>query len=66
MSSQDDPGIHPSVIYAFVKCGFMVTEANAHLMSDDMLDEWDDAIAEGMTVLGVWDDDGQQQLDLDG
>jgi len=32
--------------YAFQKCGFMLTEANMHLMTEEQIDEWEDALDE--------------------
>lgn len=37
-------GTHPAMIHAVDECGFILTEANAHLFTDDDLNEWEDAI----------------------
>lgn len=39
-------GIDPAIIYAFEKTGRLVTEDNQHLLSDDDIVEWDEAIEE--------------------
>jgi hypothetical protein len=39
-------GIDPAIIYAFVKTGLLVTEANEHLISDVDRAEWDAAVLE--------------------
>jgi hypothetical protein len=41
-----EAGIDPAIIYATEKTGRLVTEANQHLLSDMVLDEWSAAIEE--------------------
>jgi integrase len=38
--------IHPSLIYAFRKTGFILTEENKDLMPDNQVEEWNEAIEE--------------------
>lgn len=39
-------GLDPSLIYAYEKTGLLLTEQNQHLLSDQDLQEWQDAIDE--------------------
>jgi hypothetical protein len=39
-------GIDPALIYAYKKTGRIVTEENKRLLSEEELDEWNDAIDE--------------------
>jgi hypothetical protein len=39
-------GVRPAMAYAMRKTGRIVTQANHHLLSDDELQEWEDAVAE--------------------
>lgn len=36
--------VHPAHIYAFEKCGFLLTEANLHLFDQEDIDQWEAAI----------------------
>lgn len=44
MAGQDEPGLHPAHIYAFERCGFIVTEATKHLFDLDDLLAWNRAV----------------------
>lgn len=37
-------GIDPAIIYAFTETGLLVSEENQHLLTDQQLDQWEDAI----------------------
>jgi hypothetical protein len=39
-------GVDPSIIYAYHRTGFLVSEENLHLLSPDELEEWKAAIEE--------------------
>ena len=39
-------GIDPAIIYAFEKTGWLLTEANEHLISDKDRAEWEEAVLE--------------------
>jgi hypothetical protein len=43
--------IPPELIYAMKKTGRMVTEANRHLLTDEELQEWQDAINEYFALI---------------
>lgn len=43
-------GISPDYVYACKKTGRIVTESNYHLLSDDELKEWDDAVLESESI----------------
>jgi hypothetical protein len=45
-------GIHPAFIHAFRRCGFLLTEANAHTFSDKDVQRWNAAVAEGERIYG--------------
>jgi hypothetical protein len=36
--------LHPAYAHAVRVCGFMVTEMNQHLMTAEMIDEWEAAL----------------------
>jgi len=38
--------VHPAFLYAFERCGFLVTEANLHLMTDEQVEQWEAAVDE--------------------
>jgi hypothetical protein len=38
--------MHPAYIYAFQKCGFLLTKENMHLFSDEDIQAWEDALDE--------------------
>jgi integrase len=44
-------GIRPELIYAMKKTDRMVTEANKHLLTDEELQVWQDAIDEYLTLV---------------
>ena len=46
LSAASRAGIRPELIYAMKKTDRMVTEANQHLLTDQELQEWQDAIDE--------------------
>ncbi|MCE9561285.1 MAG: hypothetical protein K8U57_04455 [Planctomycetes bacterium] len=46
-------GIAPDIIYAFEKTGRLVTAMNQHLLSEEDLQEWDDAIDEWEEMYGA-------------
>lgn len=48
-------GIHPAYIYAFRRCGFLLTEANAHTFSDEDVRRWNEAVADGERIHGPVD-----------
>ena len=39
-------GVHPSIIHAYHRTGFLVSEENLHLLSPDEIEEWKAAIEE--------------------
>jgi hypothetical protein len=49
VSAEDEPTtheglIHPALIAAYERCGFLLTEMNMHLMTPDQIAEWEAAI----------------------
>ena len=39
-------GVDPAVVYAYNKTGLLVSEDNIHLLSDEDLEEWNQAVEE--------------------
>src|SRR5664280_1179017 len=50
LSSAGQAGIRPELIYAMRKTGRIVTESNQHLLTDEDLQEWQDAIEEYLAL----------------
>ena len=46
VTSMKQAGLHPAVIYAFEKTGYVVTAENQHLIPDKDLEAWKAAVAE--------------------
>ena len=46
-AAADAVGLNPVISYAFKKTGLLVTEENQHLLSEEDLEEWQQAIEEG-------------------
>ena len=44
-------GVRPELIYAMKKTGRIVTESNQHLLTDEELQEWQDAIEEYLALV---------------
>lgn len=42
-------GIHPALIAAFETCGFLVTDENLHLLTEQQVDQWEAAIDQWFT-----------------
>ena len=52
----DEPRrVHPAFVHAFREVGFLVTEENAHTFSDEEVEAWNDAVAEGERRYGPID-----------
>ena len=50
-SAAGKAGVRPELIYAMRKTGRVVTEANQHLLTDEELQEWQDAIEEYLALV---------------
>jgi hypothetical protein len=46
LETMERAGTHPALVYAFKKTGRIVGDRNRHLLSEEELKEWDDAIQE--------------------
>jgi hypothetical protein len=46
LETMERAGTHPAFVYAFKKTGRIVGDSNRHLLSEEELKEWDDAIQE--------------------
>ena len=46
-AAADRAGLEPAISYAFKKTGLLVTQENQHLLSEEDLKEWREAIEEG-------------------
>ena len=51
LSAAGKVGVRPELIYAMKKTGRMVTESNQHLLTDEELQEWRDAIEEYLALV---------------
>ena len=51
LSAAGQAGIRPELIYAMRKTGRIVTESNQHLLTDEDLQEWQDAIEEYLALV---------------
>ena len=51
LSAAGQAGIRPEFIYAMRKTGRVVTESNQHLLTDEDLQEWQDAIEEYVALV---------------
>ena len=51
LSAAGKAGIRPELIYAMRKTGRIVTESNQHLLTDEELQEWQDAIEEYLALV---------------
>ena len=51
LSAAGQGGIRPELIYAMRKTGRIVTESNQHLLTDEDLQEWQDAIEEYLALV---------------
>lgn len=49
-AAADAAGLNPAISYAFRKTGLIVTEENQHLLSQEDLEEWQQAIEEGLRL----------------
>jgi hypothetical protein len=51
LSAAGKAGVRPELIYAMKKTGRIVTESNQHLLTDEELQEWQDAIEEYLALV---------------
>ena len=51
LSAAGKVGVRPELIYAMKKTGRIVTESNQHLLTDEELQEWQDAIEEYLALV---------------
>ena len=51
LSAAGKVGVRPELIYAMKKTGRIVTESNQHLLTDEELQEWEDAIEEYLALV---------------
>jgi integrase len=51
LSAAGKAGVRPELIYAMRKTGRIVTESNQQLLTDDELQEWQDAIEEYLALV---------------
>jgi len=51
LSAAGKAGVRPELIYAMKKTGRIVTESNQHLLTDEELQEWQDAIEEYVALV---------------
>ena len=51
LSAAGKAGVRPELIYAMKKTGRIVTESNQHLLTDEELQEWHDAIKEYLALV---------------
>jgi hypothetical protein len=51
LSAGGQSGIRPELIYAMRKTGRIVTESNQYLLTDEDLQEWQDAIEEYLALV---------------
>ena len=51
LSAAGKVGVRPELIYAMKKTGRIVTESNQHLLTDEELQEWRDAIEEYLALV---------------
>lgn len=57
MAEGDERRVPRPFIHAFDKLGFLLTEDNCHLFSDEDIAAWDAAVAEGEAIYGTVDED---------
>ena len=51
LSAAGKAGVRPELFYAMKKTGRIVTESNQHLLTDEELQEWQDAIEEYLALV---------------
>ena len=51
LSAAGKAAVRPELIYAMKKTGRIVTESNQHLLTDEELQEWQDAIKEYLALV---------------
>jgi DNA-binding transcriptional regulator YhcF (GntR family) len=51
LSAAGKAAVRPELIYAMKKTGRIVTESNQHLLTDEELQEWQDAIEEYLALV---------------
>lgn len=59
LSAAGKVGVRPELIYAMKKTGRIVTESNQHLVTDEEMQEWQNAIVEYLAL--VEKQDGREQ-----